>query len=331
VNPEGDESGADGLGDEPHPDELELLAAFDRLSPQGGHRWAFDDAMRRIVQPSDWPSTASVPWGGLPDDLWERGRSARIGGRFVGDVAGVLASILASDARQAADAVETANADRLTAVWDALRYLAARVELLESRVDPAGRFLTDPANEASKCDLSAWMDNTEAWLPSSGGTEEIVVGESGNGELCAVLEQRGFRVRGIEPRGDVVWRSSAHGASDGGEVVLGEVPDVLGSTNVDSVDGVVLVGCVDRFDLSGKLDLVGKAMRAVRTGGTVALAVTDRAAWEEALPVVARDLAPGRPLHPETWMHVLRVLDLVDPTWHRPRVGPTHIVVGTVR
>ena len=44
------------------------------------------------------------PWRGLPDDLWERGHSARIGQRFVGDVAGVLADILAADARTVADA-----------------------------------------------------------------------------------------------------------------------------------------------------------------------------------------------------------------------------------
>ncbi|MGH9078640.1 MAG: hypothetical protein ACRDYE_00930, partial [Acidimicrobiales bacterium] len=82
-----------GRGDRPGAatDEQALLAAFDRLSPQGGLKWGFDDAMRRIAHPE---SDATAPrWPGLPDDLWERGRSARIGRRFVGDVAGVMAEL----------------------------------------------------------------------------------------------------------------------------------------------------------------------------------------------------------------------------------------------
>jgi hypothetical protein len=101
----------------------ELLAAFERLSPQGSLRVGFDDALRRVDQPDVDSAAMAPPWSGLPDDLWERGRSARIGQRFVGDVAGVLADILAADARTAADAAVTAvNGDRFVATWDALRF-----------------------------------------------------------------------------------------------------------------------------------------------------------------------------------------------------------------
>ena len=127
------DDGAPGPEDGPEADEIELLAAFDRLRPQGSLQWGFDDAMRRLSEPGAGAGAVGLPWAGLPDDLWERGRSARIGQRFVGDVAGVLASILAADARAAADA---AMDDRILAAWDALRYLAARMERLESWVDP---------------------------------------------------------------------------------------------------------------------------------------------------------------------------------------------------
>ncbi len=134
---DGDPATADGggAGDgrrAPGPDESELLAAFDRMRPQGSLQWGFDDAMRRIARPETGSATA--PWNGLPDDLWDRGRSARIGRRFVGDVARVLADLLAADARTAAAA---AAAGVNVATWDALRYLAARVGLLEARLDPA--------------------------------------------------------------------------------------------------------------------------------------------------------------------------------------------------
>ncbi len=82
----------------------------------------------------DWAAVGH-PWQGLPDDLWERGRSARIGQRLVGDVVGAMADLLAADARSAAE--EVAGAVNV-AVWDALRYLAARVEVLEARIDPLG-------------------------------------------------------------------------------------------------------------------------------------------------------------------------------------------------
>ena len=86
------------------PADAELLAAFERMSPQGSLAWGFDDAMRRIVHPDAVSTTGADPWPGLPDDLWMRGRSARIGQRFVGDVAGVLADLLATDARTVASA-----------------------------------------------------------------------------------------------------------------------------------------------------------------------------------------------------------------------------------
>lgn len=123
------------------PDEAELLAAFDRLRPQGSLAWGFDDAMHRLVDRAEG-RVPPLPWDGLPDDLWERGRSARVGQRFVGDVAGVLAEALAGDTRRAVDA---AVGDGLGAAWDALRYLAARVEQLERRVDPLAELVPDLA------------------------------------------------------------------------------------------------------------------------------------------------------------------------------------------
>lgn len=121
------------------------------------------------------------------------------------------------------------------------------------------------------------------------------------------------------------------GVADGGlSVSFGEVADALASTPDASVSAVVLAGAVDRLDLPGRVDLLGHALRVTAPGGVVVVLATDQAAWDRAVPVVARDLAPGRPLHPETWLLLLDRLGADDAVWHRPVEGSVHAVVGRV-
>ena len=158
------------------PEEVALLAAFDRLRPQGNLQWCFDDAMRRLDRPDHDSASGALPWPGLPDDFWERGRSARVGRRFMGEVTGALAELLAADARAAADAAVTSlHGDRFIAAWDALRFLATRVDALEDRLDPIGVAAADV--DLDLPDTSAWTEQLAEWLgeglvsrgPSRGG------------------------------------------------------------------------------------------------------------------------------------------------------------------
>jgi hypothetical protein len=326
----------DGTGAPGHPslgpDEQALLAAFDRLEPQGSLQWGFDNAMGRITAPPAVPTPGAAPWKGLPDDLWNRGRSARIGQRFVGDVARVLADTLAADARAATSEVV---AGFNVATWDALRYLAARVELLEARHNPAR--LEAAELETAPPDLSEWTGQVDTWLGTPDPSRAVIVGESGDGTLLRALLPTGRRMRGVEPRGASVWSALAEpgsGAAGGPapppDVVLGEMSDHLAVLAPASAGGVVLVGCVDRLDLAGKVGLVAEAVRVVRSGGSLVVLATDHRAWDEALPVTARDLLPGRPLHPETWLLLLGRLGVTDLEWHRPSSGTVHAVVGVV-
>lgn len=307
-----------------------LLDAFDRRSPQGGLQWGFDDAMRRIEHPDIDSAAGVAPWKGLPDDLWDRGRTAQIGQRFVGDVAGVLADILAADARAAADAaVEAVNGDRFVAAWDALRFLAARVERLEARLDPLGL-------EAAEWPLAApdpgeWLGQVDGWLDGPDRSHPVVVGESGDGAIVAALQSAGRRVVGVEPRGASVWSSLAVAGVSGerpADIVLADVPSHLRTIPDSSVAGVVLLGCVDRLDLAGKLGVLDESVRIVEPGGTIVVLATDQEAWAEGLPIPARDLVPGRPLHPETWSFLLQRSGAQDPVWHRPTSGTVHAVVA---
>ncbi len=327
-----EERAEDAVGDGgPGPDEEELLAVFDRLSPQGSLPWGFDDAMRRIAHPET--DAAVAPWPGLPADLWQRGRSARIGQRFVGDVAGVLAELMAADARAAAAA---AAAGTNAATWDALRYLAARVEALEAAGDPVG--LEAAELPLDPPDIAGWAGTVASVLGPPDPDSTVIVGECGDGAILRGLPGR--RVEGIEPRATAAWAGLSHETSADGDpdrshggarIVLGEVLDHLRMAPAGAGAGVVLAGCVDRSSLADQVELVHLAVAATRPGGAVIVLATDQSAWDAALDPPARDLARGRPLHPETWSLLFRRSALVDVAWHRPDSGVVHAVAGRVR
>jgi hypothetical protein len=54
-----------------------------------------------------------------------------------------------------------------------------------------------------------------------------------------------------------------------------------------------------------QLELVERAAAALGDGGRIVVVGTSPAAWARSGDVVATDLSPGRPLHAETWAHLL--------------------------
>jgi hypothetical protein len=62
---------------------------------------------------------------------------------------------------------------------------------------------------------------------------------------------------------------------------------------------------VDSEPLGAQLMLADAAARALAPQATLVIVASNPAAWGRADPVRA-DLSPGRPLHAETWAHVLR-------------------------
>ncbi len=316
----------DPSGDGPAADESALLDAFDRLSPQGSLGWALTDSLRRLAAPTAGPA-ASAPWRGLPDDLWERGRAAQAGRRMMGDVVDRLAEVMDANARAVLEAGDRELRDRLEAAWDAVRYVAARLERLERRVDPVADLLLDPDDLVTSADCSAWSGAAPSWFATGDGDRPVLVGESCAG-LAGAIREAGHRVVAVERRGVDAWRSS--GAAPGGDVVLGDLAGVLSTAAPGSLAGVVLAGAVDRLDLGALLPLLRDALAALAPGGTVAVLTADRAVWEAGRTPAGRDLLPGHPLHPETWALLLRRSGVPEPVWHRPPSGDVHAVVGSV-
>ncbi|MGA7417392.1 MAG: hypothetical protein WB765_22025 [Acidimicrobiales bacterium] len=312
--------------------EAELLAAFSRLAPAGSHRWNFEESMSRLnPQPPPDPSAVLPPWAGLPDDLWARGRSAQVGQRMMGDVVAALADVLAADSRTAISAAlgsrAEASSQQFTAAWDALRYLAARVDRLEQGHDVVSALFPDMARRAPHPQIGPWADRLQQWFPAPDTEGPVVHGESGDGSLLRALTAAGYQARGIDPRPERVWAGAGNP-----DMALGEVSERLGEVGDGELAGLVLSGGIDRLDVPGTLVLAQLAVGKTAPGATVAVLPMDPEAWSDSCPVTVADLAPGRPFHPETWTAVLERTGLVDVVWHRPEGDETtHAVVGRRR
>ena len=243
-------------------------------------------------------------------------------------MAGVLADLLAADARIAADAaVAAVNGDRFVATWDALRYLAARIEALEARADPVG----SPAPlDLPVPELTEWASSVGSWCVPVGKRSTIVVGELCDGSVLDALTETGRQVRGVDPRGRSIWRAfdAARVGRSTPDLVIDEVAPHLASLPGGSAAAVVLAGCVDRLDLPGKISLLDEAVRVVDPGGSVVVLTSDQAAFDRSLPPTALDLLPGRPFHPETWLLLFDRADASETKWHRPEQGSVHAVVA---
>lgn len=314
-------------------DERSLLEAFDLLAPQGGLGWNFDDAMRRISSPGDSPSGIE-PWPGLPADLWDRGRGAKASERVLGDVIRIVAQELTEFTLRTVEGSQRARDHHVGpafgAVWDALRYLAARVERLEAATDPTG---VRPAElDLPVADATAWAGAIPGWLAGSGDLP-AVVGELGSPAVLTAVAAGGASVEAVDPRGAPAWAAWGHRADGGADprrltVEVADVGDHLRRLPARSRSAVVLSGGVDRLGLAGRIELLDDALRVLAPGGALVLLVTDQAAWDAALVPEVRDLLPGRPFDPATWALLLGHRGATSVDVHRAAAGVVHAVVA---
>lgn len=125
--------------------------------------------------------------------------------------------------------------------------------------------------------------------------------DAGDGALVRAMVDAGVDAYGVEPRAELADAAAAGGLdvrADEHDAHLRAVPD-------GALGGLVLSGCVDRLPLGALLELADEAARVLADGGHLLVCSSSPAAWARGRDPVRADLAPGRPLHPATWEHLL--------------------------
>ena len=81
--------------------------------------------------------------------------------------------------------------------------------------------------------------------------------------------------------------------------------DHLDVVAAEALGGIVLTGSVQWLRPNERERLLDLVSSRLAVDGTLVLHSASPGAWAASAPAVVRDLAPGRPLHPETWAHLL--------------------------
>jgi hypothetical protein len=182
-------------------------------------------------------------------------------------------------------------------VVQALRLLGRRIEALEEATPGANPALLDAARRSARAPLDAQLTEAVA-RHLSGVRGRVLVTEAGDGALLRSLAE--LDVYGVEPRADLVESASLAGL----ELRADEPLEHLRAVHDAALEGVVLLGVVDRVPLGTQLALIARAAAVLGPAGRLALVGTRPESWGAANPIEA-DLAPGRPLRPATWVHLL--------------------------
>ncbi|MGH9131754.1 MAG: hypothetical protein ACRDWV_08820, partial [Acidimicrobiales bacterium] len=79
----------------------------------------------------------------------------------------------------------------------------------------------------------------------------------------------------------------------------------LRAVSLGGLGGLVLSGCVERFPPAQLRTLAALARERLASKARLILFSTTPEAWDEIPATPAIDLAGGRPLHSQTWAHLL--------------------------
>ncbi len=273
-------------GDFPPSLERELDLVFDRYVPAGSVSSDFTEA----VKAADRAAYINVA---VPTESQKPG---------VGEVKRVLRKAMAWYLNYLAQQT-TAFA---TASVRAMRSLGERLEMVEEQLADLAPARDDAADRpAVAADLGGWVSLCIRHLPTRG---RVLHAECGSGALLRSLVDAGVDAYGVEPRGPLVDAAAAGGL----EAWPDDPVEHLSAVADGYLAGLVLSGCVDRLALPRQRRLIELAAAKLAPGAPLILIATHPDAWSRAVPALEVDLAPGRPLHPTTWAHLLEGARFTD-------------------
>ena len=144
-----------------------------------------------------------------------------------------------------------------------------------------------------------WVPPTRAAL--RGRTGRVLHADCGHGGLIDVLLEDGVDAYGVDPDESVIESAVARGLDVRAEAVL----DHLEVVAPEALSGVVLTGTVQWLHPNQRDRLVSLLATRLAGDATVVIHSATPESWATGSSPLVSDLAPGRPLHPETWMHLL--------------------------
>ncbi len=263
---------------DPHLDE-ELDALFDSVAPAGATRGSLDAILNSVERVANFDLHAPTASNFRGGEAVKRALQRATYWQFE-HTRGQLQAFAFSITR-------------------AVRTLGERLNALERRLPGADPRLRAATPLAHDLDVTPWIPLVVESCASSPG--RVLHAECGSGALVVALYEAGIDAFGVDPRPD-----AAEAADDAGvEARTIETLDFLDRLPAGSLGAVVLSGCVDRFLLGDQLELSRLTARAVASGGRIVVLSAEPDAPGRTRDPIQADLTFGRPLHAQTWMHLL--------------------------
>jgi len=181
----------------------------------------------------------------------------------------------------------------------AVRVLGHHVAALETVTGHAARAHQEVARLPVASPARDWNDAVVGALREVAG--RVLVAECGTGDLLAALVAAGIDTYGVEPR----LASADAAAARGLEVRADDLVTHLHAVQTDDLAGAVLVGAIERATPGELLELVELLVDRLAPGAVLVVISRGPTAPVRGPEAVAADLAPGRPVHPETWSYLL--------------------------
>jgi len=186
------------------------------------------------------------------------------------------------------------------AVSRMLHLVVDHIEDLETSIDDIRiPELPTTAVPVAVAGASWWAADAVSAL--SGTTGRVLHAECGDGSLVQQLLDAGVDAYGVDPAELVIEPAVDRGLDVRSESAL----DHLAVVAEEALSGLVLSGSLQWLHPNQRDRLVALASGRLALDGILVLHSATPEAWRRGTSHLVADLSPGRPLHPETWTHVL--------------------------
>ena len=183
----------------------------------------------------------------------------------------------------------------------------ARISRLEERFqttefEPLGLMSTTSSIDAQR-DMS--VDVVKILTGTKG---RVLVAECATGQIIGALCEAGIDAYGIDTRSRYLDQLELQNI----EVRNAETIEHLAKIGQSSLQALVLSGITDRSSNSDRIAALFQAKRVLAQGATLLVVCVGQDAFAQLENHLERDLSPGRPYSPQTWLAIAEYLTFVN-------------------